>query len=491
MHRSPPPRTRQQLDGVIRILLADALFVPTGLITAAFLTRQLGPVGYGLLSLVTTLITWAEWIFLSAFSRATIKFVGEADDWRPVGATAMRLQLIAGSCGALVLWLLAGPVAAVLREPALAGYLRLSAVGIPLVGLAAVHRQILIALGDFAHGARVSAARWIARLLLIVLLVGLGLSVPGAILGTMGASLVEVVVARAHVRPTLHGHSALSMRQLWEYAVPLFVFALSLRLFSNMDLLALKILGGTAAQAGLYGAAQRLSMLPAFLVQSLTPLLLSTLSRVQRDRGHPTAQEIGSDALRGVVGLLPFICVLAGAASEIVAFIFGPRFLPAAPLVSLLIFGVWARAMITVTTTILTAAGKPAWTSALAAPLVPGAIIGHLLLIPRLGATGAALVTTLLSVVAAAGGVWAVHRLWQIRPRTSTVLRSTLLCAPAYVMAAFWPATGALLLLKLAAIGLVIPLGFLALGEFSAAEIAAVRSYLNRRAFLQQKPGEV
>jgi O-antigen/teichoic acid export membrane protein len=151
MRHASVPRGRHALSGAIHILLADALFVPTGLLTAAFLTRQLGPEGYGRLSLATAVTVWLEWIILSAFSRATIKFIGEADDWRPVGTTTLRVQLLSGTGGGLVLALLAGPIAAVLKEPRLVLYLRLFALDIAATALATVHRQILVGLGEFTR----------------------------------------------------------------------------------------------------------------------------------------------------------------------------------------------------------------------------------------------------------------------------------------------------------------------------------------------------
>jgi O-antigen/teichoic acid export membrane protein len=480
-------RTPHALDGAIRVLLANALFLPTGLLTSAFLTRRLGPEGYGWLTLATAVATWMEWAVLAAFDRATIKFVGDAPDWQPVGAAALRLQLLAGSGAGFLLELLAGPIATVLNEPALVTPLRLFALGIPAVALAAVHRQILVGLGDFTRGALMTAARWISRLLLIVGLVEIGLSVSGAILGIIGASLVEVAVARRYVRPSLRRGVTLPIRRLWKYAVPLFLYESSLRVFTNADLFLLKMLGGTAVQAGLYGAAQNLSMLPAFVVLSFTPLLLSTLGRALRDRGGRTALEIGGDALRAVIGLLPLVCVLAGAAAEIVGFIFGSTFLPAARLFSILIFGVLARCIIAVATTILTAAGRPGRTSALIVPLVPLAVVGHVVLIPRLGPLGAALVTTFLSVGGALAGFVAVYRLWGLLPRPATAVRSVVLCVPAYGVAALWPAPGPWLFLKLPTLGIMVLLGFVFLGEFSSEEMALARSLLSGRA----RPGPI
>ncbi len=402
----------------------------------------------------------------------------------------VRLHLVASSGAVLLLWLLAPLAATLLNEPTLVSYLRLFALDIPLFSLAHAHRNILVGMGRFRQRALTSASRWIARLLLIVFLVELGLSVPGAILGSIGASLVELVVCRFYIRPSLLHRSTFSRRQLWEYGVPLFLSALSLRLY-RLDLLALKVLGGTAAQAGIYGAAQNLSLVPGIVALSFSPLLLSTLSGMVHTGNSDQAKEMSRSAMRMIIVLLPFAGMTAGAASEIVSSIFGPAFLPAGPLLALLIFGALALVMISVATAILAAAGKPGWTFALTGPLVPMAIAGHLLLIPRWGAMGASLVTTLLASLVAVATVLAVYKIWGILPPTATLLRSALVCGFSYALATLWPAPGLLLLLKLPTIGLVILLSFLLLGEFSKGEIALARSLLRWQTVPEQSPREV
>jgi len=482
---------RHTLDGTVRVFLAEALLLPTGLITAAFLTRRLGPEHYGLFVLAVTLVAWIEWGITSIFSRAAIKFVGESEDWRPVGTTLMRLHLAASAGAMLLLWLLAIPIAGWLNEPVLAPYLCLFALDIPLHSLSQAHRNILIGIGGFRQRALTSAGRWISRLLLIVLLVELGLSVPGAILGSIGASLVELAIGRWYVRPALFSRSSFPVRQLWDYAGPLFLSALSLSCYSRLDLFILKALGGTAGQAGIYGAAQNLSLLPGIFALALSPLLLSTLSRLLHAGDAGLAKEMGRHAMRAVLWLLPVAAMIAGAAPEIVQLFFGPLFLPAAPLLAVLIFGAVASVMLSVATSILIAVGKPGWTFALAAPLVPLAVAGHLMVIPRLGAIGASFVTTLLAILGALATVLAVYRLWRILPPAGTLWRSVLACGLAFALAALWPAPGLLLLVKLPVIGVVIVLAFKVLREFNAHEIALARSVLSWKTTPAQHPHEV
>lgn len=487
---NPPSSSHEQrmLDGTVRVFLAEALLLPTGIITAAFLTRRLGPADYGLFTLAATLVTWVEWTITSVLARTTIKFVGEAHDWRPVGDAVLKLYLLLSVIMAVLLCFLAVPIASLFHEPMLATYLWFFAFDIPLFSLARAHRNILIGLGSFRQQALASASRWIARLVLIVLLVGLGLSVHGAILGSIGASLVELSIVRFYVRPSIFSRSEFSARKLVGYAAPLFLFALSIRLYDRLDLLALKALGGTAAQAGVYGAAQNLTIAPALFALSFAPLLLSTLTHLLRAGDDQAAKRMGRNAMRLVLCLLPFAGMTAGAAAEIVGAIFGASFSSGAPLLSLLIFGALSMVMISANTAILTSAGKPGWTIALAGPLLPLAMIGYLFLIPKWGAVGAAFVATLFAGLGALASTLTVYRVWKILPPAATLGRSVLICGLAYILASLWPVTGFLLVLKLSMIGLAITLAFSALGEFSASERALAWTLLRWRSALRANP---
>lgn len=66
------------LDGTLWIFLSEALVLPTGLLTAAFLTRRLGPEGYGLLTLASVLVAWMARLCFNDRAKA-------------IGRNAMRL----------------------------------------------------------------------------------------------------------------------------------------------------------------------------------------------------------------------------------------------------------------------------------------------------------------------------------------------------------------------------------------------------------------
>jgi O-antigen/teichoic acid export membrane protein len=257
---------------------------------------------------------------------------------------------------------------------------------------------------------------------------------------------------------------------------PLFGSAIAVGLATNVGLFALKSLGGSVEEAGFYGAAQSLTLLPSIFAGAFTSVLLSTLGRMRREGGP--ARALGRDALRVPLLLLPFAGLTAGAAPEIVELVFGGAFAPAAALLALLIFAALAWTMVSIDTALLTAAGKPGWTLALTAPLLPIALAGHLVFVPPLGSIGAALVTTVVAGLGVLVMGPAVYHVWGVLPPANTVWRSILLTGLAYGLAASAPAPGHLLLLKLPVIMLIIVLAFLWLGELRPSEVSLLGSAL-------------
>ncbi len=472
-------------------LLAEALAVPCGLIVAGLITRRLGSDGYGLFSLATSLVSWVQWTLASLFARATIKLISEADDWRPLGGAVLRLMSLTGLGVGAALWLLAEPVAAGLGEPRLAGLLRLLALETPIFCAGQAHRQILIGLGHYSQRAWATAARWVGRVAVIVVLVEAGFGVTGAVVGSLGASVIELVVQRAFVQPPLRLRQPVNLGPYWAYSLPLFISAASLRFYDRLDLVALKALGGTVAQAGIYGAAQRIALVPSALLLSFSPLLLSTITHLLHAGNEQAARRIGRYALRALFGLAAVAAAIAGSGEEIVALAFGPGFEGAAPLLNILLFAVLSMLMISICTTVLTAHSRPRLVLALTAPLLPLALAGYLLLIPRLGPPGAALTTALITGIGALICLAAARRGGSLPVPVGTLLRCLAVGALVYFAARLWPAPGLWVLLKLAALTLAAAAGLAALGEFSAEEYALGWGYVQQRlGLLRGEPSE-
>ena len=464
--------------GTLQGLVASAVSLPTGILTAAFLTRQLGPERYGLLSVSVTIVVWIQITISMGFSRGAVKFVSAATDWQSVATKFLQCQLLVSLASAAVLVAVAPVVASWLKAAELSTYLRLFSLAIPIATLGFIHQSFLVGREYFGRRALLTAAFWLSRMLLIFLFVGLRSSVSSAILAIIGAFVVVLIGARFCVSPPLLKHSDFPFRKLWDYAWPLFFYTLGMNLFTGLDLLFVKAISGTPQAAGFYGAAKNLTIVPALFAISFSPLLMAKLTKLSSKGQQEAARTMTRQAMRLVFCLLPFAGMAAGAAREVVAAIYGDPFLHAAPLLALLIFGALGITMIKVTATTLIAAGRPRLPFVLVGPFVAIAPGMHVLLVSQFGAVGAAAGTTALAWLGASATMWAVHRVWHVLLPGVTFFRSLIISGLAYAIAASWQSPGVLLLLKLPAIGFIIVLAFLSLGEFSATEISFARSLI-------------
>lgn len=151
------------------------------------------------------------------------------------------------------------------------------------------------------------------------------------------------------------------------------------------------------------------------------------------------------------------------------------------PILALLIFAALGLVAINMAKAIITAAGKPGWTFILTGPLVPLALIGHLILIPWLGGVGASIVTASGACLGALASVFAVYRIWGILPPVKTLLKSGLCTAIAFALASLWQTAGFMVIVKLATILFVLLIAFLLLGDFTSGEIALARTMLGSK----------
>jgi O-antigen/teichoic acid export membrane protein len=453
------------MDGTARIFLAELLFPVTALITTGYLTRQFGPHGYGVLALALTTIIWIESAIASFFARATIKFVGETSDWRPAGAMIARLSLRVGIVAMVLVWFLASPLSVLLSVPELVFYLRVAAIDIPLFCLGQAYRSMLIGSGNYQGGAVARAGRWLTRMCLSLALVAGGFSITGALMGVIGASIAEIWLSLQYLGWGIRRYGAL-----------LFLSSFSFIICNGMDLFMLKILGGTARDAGIYSAAQSLSLLPGLFSLTFSSLLLATLSRYLADRQHDRAKDLVQDAMRVTLWLIPIAAIIVGAAPEIVEIVFGSAFSPAGSLLSLLIVGGVANVMFTLALTVMTADGHPGRTVLFSVPFIPLALVGHLIMIPRFGQLGAAIVTVGVSLLSASVAVRSISIPWKVLPPLGTFLRSVVIALVLGIVSMYWPTPGVFVFVKLITLGTFGFLSYWWTGEFRQDEIAVVRS---------------
>ena len=107
--------------------------------------------------------------------------------------------------------------------------------------------------------------------------------------------------------------------------------------------------------------------------------------------------------------------------------------------------------------------------------MVPVALLGYWLAVPRWGGVGAAWVTTLTLFAAGLACLLALHRLAGVAPPFGTALRSAAIAVGIFYAARLLPAGGWWLVIELPLLVVASVAAFLALGETSAEERAWLR----------------
>src|SRR6476661_2977248 len=88
-----PSRSHKMVRGTFYNLVVQTILFPTGFVVAASLSRRLGPVDYGSLAVVSSLMLWIETVLPSIFGPAIISLVAQQSDWQRAAAGVARVQL--------------------------------------------------------------------------------------------------------------------------------------------------------------------------------------------------------------------------------------------------------------------------------------------------------------------------------------------------------------------------------------------------------------
>jgi O-antigen/teichoic acid export membrane protein len=465
--------------GTLLVMAAEALAFPAGLIATILLTRHLTQSDYGALALALAGIAWLEWTIVSLFSRAAWKLIAEADDWSAVATSVVRTFFLAALPVALLVFATADLASSALRIPQLASVLRVLAFEIPIFVTAHGYRTVLIGRGRHGSRAAVSAVRWTVRALLIAVGTLLHIPLTGIAFLIVGATAVELMVARwramrtrENVAPAIRRGETkpLTIRGLIAYAAPLAVSAICLRLFDRIDIFALRVLGGSMDSVAAYGVAQNLALGPGLFGSAFTPALIAALSyRLARGDGGG-ARELSGDALRVGFLMVPLILLVAGAAPGLIALLFGPAYAAAASLFAILLVGAVGTLVIALAGGVLVAAGHLRWTVVLTAPLLLVASLGHLVFIPRMGAVGAATVTAGTAIAGAACACAAARHVVGTRIPLATLLRGILLGSAAGWVVSTLDVAGYAVLVVLAVLTVILAAAMCVTGELHAHE---------------------
>jgi len=474
---------RRTAIGTLRSLVGIVVQLAGGAVLSIYLPRALGPESYGLFAVAASVALWVETVGCFPFSSGLAKLIADAEDrWRPLARTTVFWGVLSMGAVAVLNFALAPTIAAALHDPGLTPYLRLFVLDYPFF-------VVFVLLGSILNGRRLYERRvllvsayWIGKPVLTVALVAAGLSIRGAVLASIGASVVAVVFgwrAGGVGRP----RPATSLRPLWAFNWPLVIGLVFFQLSRSLDMWLVKTLLEDARAPAYYAIAVNLHSVAFLLATAVAMAAFPTIANAVREGNRTALLGLIGNSHRFVWILgLGMLAVFVPSARAIVTFVFGPAYAPAALPASILLGGVLALATGSVATNALVAAGRPRVVLLVNPLAFVVSLALYPLLIPRWGVGGAAAAAVAGFLAYALLSLRLQHRVLKAGFPGRMALRTLAAAAAVAVVGRLWPAAGAWTLLEAATL-LGLYLGLLwALREIGREDLAIVaRAFRLRR----------
>lgn len=389
-----PSRTERQPESMARgatlVTGASVLFVVSGYAVNVWLGRMLGPVDFGRFGVVLALITILNVLQNASVPQAVARYTASHPQ---SAATLLRrglvLQLGVGVVLAGALGVAAPLMASALGDGALTDALRVAALIVPPYGVYA----LLVAYHNGRRGytpqAAAQAAYAIGKVVAVIAL-AYPMRLIGAIIGYVAAAVIGCLAAA--VRPR-GAEPAVGMLRLLRLAAPLSVYALASVALFSVDILFVKAIGRSAADAGLYAAAQSIARIPYFLMSGLAVLVLPALAGMARETRQARAGAARQALRIAILAAVPIAAIIAGSARGALELLYGSAYASDPGVLSVLAVGMAALAIASVAAGLLSGVGHAGWSATIAVVGFGAAVLGCAVSVAAFGSIGAAIAT--------------------------------------------------------------------------------------------------
>lgn len=386
------------LSGVL-LTLGTRVFMLAGLVGASVVVaRWLGPEGLGTLAVLNVAVALAFQIGSAGLPSANTYFIArDRQSLGPVWANAVVFALVMGSVVA------AGVVLLAKLEPALFGgvpesLLAIAALSIPFQLLMLLGFNVLLAMGRIAQLNLLDAiaptlALVNAIVVLAILQAKLTMLVTFNTLSALVLCLgmlwvVGRMLARQQGRRACRPDFRL-LKKVLGYAVKFYISTMASVVVFRADLLIVNHFRG-AGEAGVYAVASQVSFLLLMLPGVIAMLLFPRVASVQDPHG-----ELAIKVTRHASFVMLIVCVAAAIGSFALPLIYGGSFADATIQLLILLPGVYLMGLESVLVQHFTGTGLPTAIPVFWLLTVAVNLGLNMALVPRLGARGAAVTSTL------------------------------------------------------------------------------------------------
>lgn len=327
--------------GALQLVLAKGTMLMCGFALHVILARMLGVQLYGFYGLLFSLLVWFE-LFMAGMNRSVSMYVAtNREQVRSFQYTALKALTILGFSVMALSFLATIFLPGLFNRPGTASYFLITFIDIPLIGYFHVYDAILNGERKYNYQALSMISYHVSKLFFSVLLVTLGLSLTGALMGNLACSIVGWIVAVLFFHSYPHGsnqRSTISAFQLLKYSIPFVILPL---LFNIVVYSHLWYLGAAISKTdlGIYNAALSVSLVPYVLLQGVSVALFPAIAMAVSADDEKKYTRLAKQSVRLlIIAVIPICACIAVSAPTIIK-IFGPDYAAGATALSLLAAG--------------------------------------------------------------------------------------------------------------------------------------------------------
>ncbi len=414
----------------------------------AYLGRSLGPELYGVFGVISAFIFVNEYMLLKGVYETISKFIAEQDESAKT-IIRMTLKMLGTVCllvGA-VYFLFAQQIALLMNDPELSVYIKLFSFIIPIVGISTVYLGALNGLRQFGRQALISIVFSTVRLVSVILLVFLGFSVKGAVLGLILAELFRLGISKRLCRPA-NVNIKVDGRKIFRFGLQLMGIALVSSLIMNLDLFAVKIILKDNLQTGFYTAATTIAKAGLFLMFPVALTVIPTISKSISDGNRVLTEQYIEKALRLLLMfVLPLSLIIMATSRNCISIIYGDSYLAASGALNMLILATVLLSLKVVMYNVMVASGRPRYIILIGMFSLFIDVLLMMALVPRMGLMGAAMATAITHAFGFLLSYWYVARKYMTRALSPSLIRIVLASLAVYFIARLYAPAGMMLFL--------------------------------------------
>lgn len=373
------------------------------------ISRQLGPEDFGRVAVFLAFAATVLGVTDLGLGTTAIRLIASYLDSDPRRAiSTMRVIVVLELCtGVLVLlvgWALVGPLSSAFGGDDLEPVIELAVLASALGSASAFIGPLLVAHGRFVSNAVLTVVPAASRLVGLVVLASLDEVTLTSVLvlytALTGALVVfgALLAPRSYLTREARELDGQSLKEIFGFSKWIFLTLIAAAIAGRLDYFLLARLEGPRT-VGLYAAAVQLTSVLPLLVSAIGTVLLPHVSRLT------TRQELEHymrRALRGSVALALLVAPAVLLGPPLISVLFGERFAGAAGPFRVMVLNAMVMMVVAPINMVLLALDKPKWLTMVSYAQL-GLTIGlHVLLIPVLGAVGAALTGLVSTALAGA-----------------------------------------------------------------------------------------